>query len=200
MKTRTPGVGEIERRMTINRRRDWYESCAMIHGPEERKKNARKSACDCAKAQLFIIYKPTSFEEPVSETRRRYCFRGCGCTAAGRSGCSAGTAKKSSHPWHFRCWSLRRNELECTDLLHWTGIAPFFVTWCTYRRWFCVAKALGQWFYPRSRKRNHVQTLATGVPKLKTWLGTQRVKRINLPACMPSLPQRKGFNVLLEEV
>ena len=42
------------------------------------------------------------------------------CTAAGRSGCSAGTAKKSSHPWHFRCWSLRRNELECTDLVHWT--------------------------------------------------------------------------------
>ena len=25
-----------------------------------------------------------------------------------------------SHPWHFRCWSLRRNELECTDLVHWT--------------------------------------------------------------------------------
>ena len=89
------------------------------------KKNTRKSACDCAKAQPFIIYKPASFEEPVSETRRRYrfalrCFRGRGCTAAGRSGCSAGTAKKSSHPWHFRCWSLRRNELECTDLVHWT--------------------------------------------------------------------------------
>ena len=39
---------------------------------------------------------------------------------AARSGCSAGTAKKSSHPWHFRCCSLRRNELECTDLVHWT--------------------------------------------------------------------------------
>ena len=50
------------------------------------------------------------------------CFRrGRGCTAAGRSGCGAGKAKKSSHPWHFRCWSLRRNELECTDLAHWTG-------------------------------------------------------------------------------
>ena len=126
MKTRLPGVGEIERRRTIDRRRDWYESCAMIHGPEERKKNTRKSACDCAKAQPFILYKPASFEEPVSETRRRYrfalrCFRGRGCTAAGRSCCSAGTAKKSSHPWHFRCWSLRRNELECTDLVHWTA-------------------------------------------------------------------------------
>ena len=89
------------------------------------KKNTRKSACDCAKAQPFIIYKPASFEEPVSETRRRYRFalrrfRGRGCTAAGRSGCSAGTAKKSSHPWHYRCWSLRRNKLECTDLVHRT--------------------------------------------------------------------------------
>ena len=36
--TRLPGVHEIERRRTIDRRRDWYKSCAMIHGPEERKK------------------------------------------------------------------------------------------------------------------------------------------------------------------
>ena len=36
MKTRLPRVGEIER-MTIDRRRDWYESCAVIHGPEEKK-------------------------------------------------------------------------------------------------------------------------------------------------------------------
>ena len=126
MKTWLPGVGEIERRRTIDRRRDWYESCAVIHGPKEKKKKTRKSACDCAKAQPFVLYKPASFEEPVSETRCRYrfalrCFRRCGCTAVGRSGCSAGTAKKSSHPWHFRCWSLRRNELECTDLVHWTG-------------------------------------------------------------------------------
>ena len=55
------------------------------------------------------------------------------------------------------------------------GIAPFFVTWCNYHCWFCVGKALWRWFYPRSRKRDHFQTLATGVPKLKTWLGTQRV-------------------------
>ena len=38
MKTRLSGVGEIERRRTIDRRRDWYKSCAMIHGPEEKKK------------------------------------------------------------------------------------------------------------------------------------------------------------------
>ena len=30
-----------------------------------------------------------------------------------------GTAKKSSYPWHFRCWSPRRNELECIDLVYW---------------------------------------------------------------------------------
>ena len=83
MKTGLPGVGEIERRRTIDRRRDWYESCAVIHGPK-REKNTRKSACDCDKAQPLIIYKPASFEEPVSETRCRYrfafrCFRGRGC-------------------------------------------------------------------------------------------------------------------------
>ena len=66
----------------MDHRRDWHESCAAIHGPKE-KKNTRKSACDCAKAQPFIIYKPASFEEPVSETRCRYrfalrCFRGRG--------------------------------------------------------------------------------------------------------------------------
>ena len=45
-----------------------------------------------------------------------------------------------------------------------------------YRCWFCVGKALWRWFYPRSMKRDHFQTLATGLPKLKTWLGTQRIK------------------------
>ena len=183
---------------------------------QKRKKNTSKSACDCAKAQPFIINKPASFEEPVSETRCHYrfalrCFRGRGCTAAGRSGCNAGKAKKSSLPtccvtsrihfdriiackivqsgplpwqravekWYgplswqrainrrgqrwkdmweqqssiriwagtrlhpdlgaarlgqdlpgparilmldclYPCWSLRRNQLECTDLVHWT--------------------------------------------------------------------------------
>ena len=42
---------------------------------QKRKKNTRKSACDCAKAQPFIICKPASFEEPLSETRRRYPVR-----------------------------------------------------------------------------------------------------------------------------
>ena len=56
------------------------------------------------------------------------------------------------------------------------GHCTVFCTWCNYRCWFCVGKAFWRWFYPRSRKRDHFQTLATGVPKLKTWLGTQRVK------------------------
>ena len=47
MKTRLPGVGEIERRRTIDRRRDRYESCAMIHGPEEKKKHKEVSVWLC---------------------------------------------------------------------------------------------------------------------------------------------------------
>ena len=43
MKTRLLGVGEIERRRTIDRRRDWYKSCAMIHGPGEKKKKTQGS-------------------------------------------------------------------------------------------------------------------------------------------------------------
>ena len=103
---------------------------SMVH---TRKKKTRKSACDCAKAQTFIIYKPASFEEPVSETRCRYrfalrCFRGRWCTAAGRWGCSVGKAKKSSHLWYFWYWSLRCNELECTstNLVRWTGVLHRF--------------------------------------------------------------------------
>ena len=50
------------------------------------------------------------------------CFPVCGWTVARWSGCRSGTAKKSSHPWHFRCWSSSRNgnNLECTNLVHWT--------------------------------------------------------------------------------
>ena len=133
MKTRLPGVGEIERRRTIDRRRDWFESCAVIHGPKKKKKHTRKSACDCEKAQPFIIYKPATFEEPVSETRCRYrfalrCFRGRGCccrTVKLQGGGKRGKAViRDRHD--FRCWSLRRNELECMDLVHWTEVLHRF--------------------------------------------------------------------------
>ena len=36
------GVGEIERRRTIDRRRDWYESFAVTHGPILKKKKTTK--------------------------------------------------------------------------------------------------------------------------------------------------------------
>ena len=46
MKTRLPGVGEIERRRTIDRRRDWYKSC-MCDDPwsrREKKKTTTKGS------------------------------------------------------------------------------------------------------------------------------------------------------------
>ena len=41
MKTSLRGVGEIERRRTSDRRGDWYESLAVIHGPKEKKTKQR---------------------------------------------------------------------------------------------------------------------------------------------------------------
>ena len=91
----------------------------------KRDKSPMKSACDYPLSSAKPARKPASFEEPVSETRCFYRFAiryfpACGCTAARWSGCRSGTAKKSSHPWHFRCWSPSRNDLECTNLVHWT--------------------------------------------------------------------------------
>ena len=84
-----------------------------------------KSACNYPLSSAKPARKPASFEEPVSETRCFYlfairCFPACGCTASRWSECRSWTAKKSSHPWHFRCWSPSRNDLECTNLVHWT--------------------------------------------------------------------------------
>ena len=125
MKTWLPRDGEIIRRRIIDRGRDWYESCAVIHGPKKKKKKGSQRVIGPS-LNPSSSDKPVSFEEPVSETRCRYrfalrCCRVRGYTAVGRSGCSAGKAKKSSHLWHFPCRSPRRNELECTDLVHWTG-------------------------------------------------------------------------------
>ena len=90
----------------------------------KREKNTQRSQRVIRSLNPSSSSKPASFEEPVSKTRCRYrfctsLFRVRGCTAAGRSGGSAGTAKKSSHPGHFRCWSLRLNELECINLVYW---------------------------------------------------------------------------------
>ena len=118
METWFPGVGQIERRRTVDRRRGMYESLVVIHGPKETKARRTQPVIT-----LYRLQKPASFEEPVSETGCFYrfaihCFPVCGCTVARWSGCRSGTAKKSSHPWHFRCWSPSRNDLECTNLVH----------------------------------------------------------------------------------
>ena len=114
---------EIERRRTIDRHRDWYKSCAVIHGPKE-KKNNEVSVWLCEGSTLHHLqtseFWGACFREPTSLPFRTSLFWWTWMHVAGRSGCSMGKAKKSSHPWHVRCWSLRRNELECTDLVHWT--------------------------------------------------------------------------------
>ena len=46
MNTWLPGVVEIKRRRTIGRRRDWYESCAVIHGPKEKKNTSQRGLCE----------------------------------------------------------------------------------------------------------------------------------------------------------
>ena len=127
-KTWLPCVGEIERRRTINRRRDWHESCAAIHGPKERKKKTQGG-------QRVIVRRlnPSSstnqrilrslFPRPDVATVSHFAvFADVDVQLQdGRAAArGSGKAKKSSHPWHFRYWSLRRNELECTNLVRWT--------------------------------------------------------------------------------
>ena len=156
----------------------------------KRDKSPTKSACDYPLSSTKPARKLASFEEPVSETRcfHRFairCFPVCGCTVARWSGCRSGTAKKAV----IRDTSTVDHR--AATILTWVhqsgsldgGNAPFFVTWCNYRCRFCVRKALWRWFYPRSRKRNHFQTLATGVPELKTLLGTQRLKLSPRSSC-----------------
>ena len=99
---------------------------------QKRKKHKEVSVSLCEGSTRHHL-QTSKFEEPVSETQCRYrfalrCFRRRGCTAARRSGCGAGKAKKSSRPWHFRCWSLSRNELQCTDLVYWTEALHRFLS------------------------------------------------------------------------
>ena len=94
---------------------------------QKKKKNQRSQRVIVRSLNPSSSTKPASFEEPVSKTQYRYrfalrSFHVHGCTAAGPPGCSAGTAKKSSHLWHFRCWSPRRNELECINLVYWREV------------------------------------------------------------------------------
>ena len=78
MKTRLPGFGEIERRRTIDRRRDWYKSCAMIHGPEEKKKHKEVSVWLCEGSTLHHLqtseFWGACFRDPTSLSFRTSLF------------------------------------------------------------------------------------------------------------------------------
>ena len=103
MKTRLPGVGEIERRRTIDRRRDWYESCAVIHGPEEKKKTQG--------SQRVIVRRLNSSSESTNQRVLRSLFPRPDVAPVSHFAvfvdvdvqlqdgqAAAGTAKKSSRP------------------------------------------------------------------------------------------------------
>ena len=201
MKTRLPGVGEIERRRTIDRRRDWYKSCAMIHGPEERKKKTqgsqrvtvrRLNPSSSTNQRVLRSLFPRPDVATVSHFDVSWTWMySCRTVRLQR----AGTAKKSSHPWHFRCWSLRRNELECTDLLHWTeALHRFSSRDAIIVVGSVLEKHFDGDFTPDQEKKITFQTLSTGVPKLKTWLGTQRVNIWGIPqqGIAIGLPWSKG--------
>ena len=55
MTTWLPDVGKIMRRRTVDRRRDWYESCAVIHGPKEKKKHKEVSVWLCEVSTLHYL-------------------------------------------------------------------------------------------------------------------------------------------------
>ena len=129
MKTWLPGVGEIDRwilRRIVDRSRDRYESLAVIHSPKE-KKHSEVRVWLSGVSTLHRLQNPASFRSlfrrPADVATVFTSLFSCTLMHSCRSvsGCSAGTAKRSSHPWHFRCWSPKRNELECTDLVHWTA-------------------------------------------------------------------------------
>ena len=120
-KTWLPGVGEIERRRTVERCRDWYESNVVIHGQKETKTQRSQGVIERS-CNTPSSTKQASFEEPVSDIRCRYrfalcCFCAPGGTAAGQSGCAARGQRRKAVIRDISCWSLRRNKLECTKLV-----------------------------------------------------------------------------------
>ena len=134
MKTWLPGVGEIERRRTIDRRRYRYESCAVIHGPKGKEKThgSQRELCEA----LTLHHLQTSefwgayFRYPMSLPFYTTLLS-CTWMYSGRTvRLQRGENEKSSHPRHFGCWSLRPNGLEWTDLVNWTGALHRFITWC----------------------------------------------------------------------
>ena len=172
MKTSLPSVGEIERRRIIDRCRDWYELLVVIYGPKE--KYTRKSACDCVKSQPFIIFKTSEFWRTCFQDQMSlpFCTSLFSCTwmyscRSVRLQCGDSEEKQSSVT--FRCWSPRRNELECINLVYWReALYGFSSRDAIMVVGFVLEKHFGGDFTADQEKRSHFQTLATGVPKLKT--------------------------------
>ena len=111
MKTSRLGVGEIK-------------SLASTHGPKEKNKTQRSQCVIVRCLNPSSSTKPAGFEELVSKTRFCYsfallCFRVRGCTAAGFFRLKRGESEEKQSSVTFRCWSPRRNELECINLVSW---------------------------------------------------------------------------------
>ena len=77
MKTWLPCVGAMERRRTMDRRRDWHESCAAIHGPKG-KKNKEVSVWLCEGSTLHHLqtneFWGACFRDPMSLPFRTSLF------------------------------------------------------------------------------------------------------------------------------
>ena len=73
MKTSLLGVSKIECKRTIDRRRDWYESLAVIHDPKE-KKAQRRQRMIVRSLNPPSSTKPASFEVRLSKSRCRCRF------------------------------------------------------------------------------------------------------------------------------
>ena len=107
MKTRLPGVVEIERRSTIDRRRDWYESCAMIHGPEEKKKTQGSQRVIVRRLDLSSSTNQrvlrSLFPRPDVATVSHFeVFLDVDVHLQdGQAAARGQRSRKSSHPWHF---------------------------------------------------------------------------------------------------
>ena len=94
-------------RRTVNVRRDWYESLAVIHGPKEKKHNevrvwfSEVSTLHRLQNQRGL---KNLFPRPnVAIVLPVAVFVYVDVPLQDWSGCSVGTAKESSHSWHFPC-------------------------------------------------------------------------------------------------
>ena len=135
MKTRLPGVGEIERRRTIDRRRDWYESCAMIHGPEEKIKKHKKKTQGSQRVIVRRLNPSSStnqrdlrslFPRPDVATVSHFAvFVDVDVQLQDSQAAARGQRRKAvirdiSGVDHWGVTNSNELEVECTDMVHWT--------------------------------------------------------------------------------